>query len=112
MSNTPNVLTEGRERSMKTAKRWFCSVSSLRFEHCRHGGGSVGNPGKMPRSGKCPKCGGSTYEREGVYAVFRHRGDGKYRLAESLGHRLTEKAADRLAHKIDPTGTTVCVRFI
>lgn len=97
---------------MKTTKRWYCTVSSTHFENCRYGGGSNGNPGKMPKSGKCPKCKGGTYELNGVYAVFQHRGDGRYRLAESLGHRLTEKAADNLSSKIDPTGTTVCVRFI
>ena len=70
----------------------------------------VNGTGKGPA--KCPTCKGLVVVTVGTYHVFRWTARGDYRVSDSLGSRQTEKAASALAAKIDPSGTTVCVRFI
>lgn len=85
---------------MKTATRWSCYTTSC----------TAGGSGRGPE--RCPKCGGrSTFQTAGVYAVYVWRGDGRYKLEDAKGHRLTERAADALAARLDPGDLSLVVRF-
>ncbi|WBQ03826.1 hypothetical protein [Kribbella sp. CA-293567] len=52
-----------------------------------------------PKRQKCAECGGALLVESGVFGVFDHRGDGRYRLADAHATYAMEAAATREAAK-------------
>ena len=90
------------------ATRWYCTSS---VEHCLNGG-SNGQPGSGPKSRRCPQCKSVTRTRDGVYAILRHRPDGRYRVEDALAVKATERSAQTALYRIDPSGANTCIRFL
>jgi hypothetical protein len=87
---------------VKLANRWHCVHRGNPAAGLRHDEGM----GKPPRQ-KCSGCGGEFVHEQGLLGVFAWRQDGRYPAGDSRGTRLTDRAAQRLADKLnaeDPDG--------
>jgi len=81
---------------MTTATRHYCVHRSNPDVPGIHTQGT----GKPTRK-RCGYCGGALVTEHGRYHLFEHRGDGRYRLADSLGDYATQGAADRRADALN-----------
>lgn len=96
------------ERPARAGFRHGCRLRILGqapSAHC-----PANRPG-IPRTKKCPGCGGEWSVDVGYWGVFVHRGDGRYPEADALHLTTLVATAERWMAKNDPEGRMV-VRFV